>query len=59
MKKQFSIDRLIIENGCVKIPSGNDVEFFAACMQLINLAKAGCTFNGDIIIMRSELRENQ
>jgi hypothetical protein len=59
MKKQFSIDRLIIENGCVKIRSGDDAEFLVAALQLLNLVRAGCTFNDDVIIMRSEPHEKQ
>jgi hypothetical protein len=58
MKKQFSIDRLIIENGCVKMRSGDDADFLVAALQLVNLVKAGCRFN-EVVILRSEPHENQ
>jgi hypothetical protein len=58
MKKQFSIDRLVIENGCVKIRSGDDVDFHIATVQFVNLVKAGCRFN-EVVILRSEPHDDQ
>ena len=62
MKKQFSIDRLIIENNCVKIRSRDDADFTVAVLQLVKLVRAGCRFD-EVWLLRSERagdgRENQ
>ncbi|MFZ1137905.1 MAG: hypothetical protein WAN76_01925 [Candidatus Sulfotelmatobacter sp.] len=54
MKKQFSIDKLIIENGIVLIRGRSDEEFRAAMMQYISLVKAGCTVNEVLIQARGQ-----
>jgi hypothetical protein len=58
MKRQFSLDRLIIENGCVTIRSGDDDDFHIASVQLVNLVKAGYRFS-EVVILRSEAHDNQ
>ena len=52
MKKQFSIDRLIIENNCVKIRSSNDADLVVGALQLARLVRAGCRF--DEVVLRVE-----
>jgi hypothetical protein len=57
MKKRFSIDALVIENGVVKILPCNDADLTAAVIQLFHLVKAGAILNA-LIIVRSPLRVN-
>jgi hypothetical protein len=53
MKKQFNIDRLIIENGCVKIRSRDDADLVVGVLQLVKLVRAGCRFD-EVWLLRSE-----
>ena len=59
MKKPFSIDRLIIENNCVKIRSRDDADLLVGALQLVRLVRAGCRFD-EVWLLRSEpLKEDK
>jgi hypothetical protein len=54
MRKPSSLDKLVIENGVVKIRCDNDEDFRVAALQLVNLVKAGFTFT--VAVVRSDAR---
>jgi len=49
MKKQFSIDRLIIENNHVTIRIREDADVVAGVRQVDKLIRAGCKFDGVVV----------
>jgi len=53
MKKQFSCDRLIIKDNCVRIRSRDDADLVVGVMQLVKLLRAGCRFD-EVWLLRSE-----
>jgi hypothetical protein len=57
IESQSSLDRLIIENNCVKIRPGNEAEFTTGLLQLLKLHHAGFEF--DAVYIRAEGQADQ